>query len=295
MFWIAIASVIWATYAALLGYAFGAAFEDDHTIAFLWPSGPHWHHGAHRAHPWARDRGGNDDADESDSEDVCVGRTVVGCSMIALVPVRDGVLPAGADEAIAECGGRVVLAGSAVDALPSTASPPTSGGVELGDVRRGAVDRSRWSRSWPNSPTTGDDRAARSPDGRDLAPRLAAALGRPARWRGATTVTPAVVYVARGGGLELHEIHADGPFVATLQPGVRGTEPFPGEPGVVDCPVGDEGAASGPDAVVVEVLPPDVRTMDLAEARRIVGGGAGLDAASRFGQLATVRRARSAV
>jgi membrane-associated protein len=34
-FWIAIAAVIWATYAACLGYAFGAAFEDDHTTAFL--------------------------------------------------------------------------------------------------------------------------------------------------------------------------------------------------------------------------------------------------------------------
>jgi membrane-associated protein len=34
-FWIAIAAVIWATYAACLGYAFGSAFEDDHTMAFL--------------------------------------------------------------------------------------------------------------------------------------------------------------------------------------------------------------------------------------------------------------------
>ena len=34
-FWIAIAAVIWASYAALLGYAFGAAFEDNHTVAFL--------------------------------------------------------------------------------------------------------------------------------------------------------------------------------------------------------------------------------------------------------------------
>ncbi len=33
--WIAVASVIWATYAAGLGYAFGQAFEDDHTLAFL--------------------------------------------------------------------------------------------------------------------------------------------------------------------------------------------------------------------------------------------------------------------
>lgn len=35
MFWIAIASVIWASYAALLGYFGGKTFEDDHTKAFL--------------------------------------------------------------------------------------------------------------------------------------------------------------------------------------------------------------------------------------------------------------------
>jgi membrane protein DedA with SNARE-associated domain len=32
--WVAIAATIWATYAAGLGYLFGQAFEDDHTIAF---------------------------------------------------------------------------------------------------------------------------------------------------------------------------------------------------------------------------------------------------------------------
>lgn len=35
MAWIAIAVVIWATYAALLGFIGGKAFEDDHTRAFL--------------------------------------------------------------------------------------------------------------------------------------------------------------------------------------------------------------------------------------------------------------------
>ena len=30
----AVAAVIWATYAAGLGYLFGQAFEDDHAIAF---------------------------------------------------------------------------------------------------------------------------------------------------------------------------------------------------------------------------------------------------------------------
>ena len=33
--WIAVAAVIWATYAAVLGYVFGAAFEDNHTVAFV--------------------------------------------------------------------------------------------------------------------------------------------------------------------------------------------------------------------------------------------------------------------
>lgn len=32
--WIAIATIIWASYAGLLGFFFGQAFEDDHTIAF---------------------------------------------------------------------------------------------------------------------------------------------------------------------------------------------------------------------------------------------------------------------
>jgi membrane-associated protein len=33
--WIAVAAVIWASYAALLGYFFGNRFQDDHTAAFL--------------------------------------------------------------------------------------------------------------------------------------------------------------------------------------------------------------------------------------------------------------------
>ena len=67
MFWIAIASVIWASYAALLGYAFGAAFEDNHTVAFLVAFGAALSITALiELIRWARDRG-NDDADESDS------------------------------------------------------------------------------------------------------------------------------------------------------------------------------------------------------------------------------------
>jgi membrane protein DedA with SNARE-associated domain len=35
MTWIAIATIIWATYAALLGYVGGKTFEDNHTLAFF--------------------------------------------------------------------------------------------------------------------------------------------------------------------------------------------------------------------------------------------------------------------
>ena len=64
-----------------------------------------------------------------------------------VVPVRDGVLPAGADETIAECGGRVVLAGSDVDAPTALDGIATDvRRVELGDVRPGALGRARWPR-----------------------------------------------------------------------------------------------------------------------------------------------------
>jgi electron transfer flavoprotein alpha subunit len=136
-----------------------------------------------------------------------------------------------------------------------------------------------------------------SADGRDLAPRLAHLLGRPLL-AGAVHVGPDRVQVARGGGLELHDHAVTGPVVATLQPGVRGLEPSGGLPPTVstaDPPRrGNPRSGRGADATVVEVLPADVTTMDLAEATRIVGGGAGLDSAARFHQLRDVAAALGA-
>jgi electron transfer flavoprotein alpha subunit len=122
-----------------------------------------------------------------------------------------------------------------------------------------------------------------SPDGRDLAPRLAHALDRPLL-AGAVRVERRRAVLVRRGGLVLETVVADGPFVATLQPGVRGVER--GDDGPVRLmTVTIRHEATTRDAEVVEVLPPDVTTMDLAEARRILAGGAGLDAAERFAQL----------
>jgi electron transfer flavoprotein alpha subunit len=215
--------------------------------------------------------------------------------MIALIPVRGGVVPAGSGEAIAECDGRAVVVGSDVDA--ATLHHSLDGlARELTLVELGPYAPARWTDAL--SPLLegldGGDVIVcpHSPDGRDLAPRLAAALARQL-FAGATAVSPHRVRVARLGGLELHDHRPAGPFVATMLPGARGTLQL-GSPPVVhrvdtatlDTTTLDTATAStARDAHVVEVLPPDVRTMDLTEAARIVGGGAGLDGVERFVEL----------
>jgi electron transfer flavoprotein alpha subunit len=124
-----------------------------------------------------------------------------------------------------------------------------------------------------------------SADGRDLAPRLAAAMDRPLL-AGATEYRDDEVRLPRHGGLLMDHVRADGPVVVTLQPGVRGTEPRrhdrPGPEPVRIRP--------GPrhDAIVLEVSPPDPGTMDLAESKRIMAGGAGLRGPADFRLLGRV-------
>lgn len=140
--------------------------------------------------------------------------------LLAVVPVRDGVLPLGALETVAECDGRVVLAGSGVDAAAVTGVGRQVSTVELGDFQA-----ARWTAALAPIVT-----AARivvlpaSPDGRDLAPRLAHALGRPLL-AGAVAASAGTVSVARGGGFSLYDFAVDEPVVVTLQPGIRGVLP----------------------------------------------------------------------
>jgi electron transfer flavoprotein alpha subunit len=133
-----------------------------------------------------------------------------------------------------------------------------------------------------------------SPDGRDLAPHLAARLGWPLL-ANAELVERNRVTVTTWGGRVQQVLDPGGPFVATLQPGVRGTSPNPAADVVfTDALALDWDAVVGvPDAEMLEVLPPDPATMDLAEAPRIVGGGAGLmvgdaGAAEQFARLVAV-------
>lgn len=204
--------------------------------------------------------------------------------MIAVVVVRDGVLPAGGAEAVAECEGRAVLIGSqastGVDALRGIATKLTL-------VEREAFQPAAFASDL--APLLADESIVvlpASPDGRDLAPRLAAALQRPLH-AGAIAVNADRVDLVRNGGRELHRVVPEARFVATLQPGARGVIadrllPAPATRNVASP------ATKLVDAAVTAVLPPDPATVDLTEAARIVGGGAGLDGPERMQQLADI-------
>ncbi|CAN5496468.1 hypothetical protein BH10ACT3_BH10ACT3_09960 [soil metagenome] len=211
-------------------------------------------------------------------------------AMLAVVPIRAGVLPAGGAEAAAEAGGRVLLVGE--DPLVAAASLAGIATEVLAWDTPGFAP-GEWARRL--APLLSDDDVVllpASPDGRDLAPRLAAELGRPLL-AGAMERLPGAVTTIRYGGRVLAEHLVTGPIVVTLQPGVRGVEhPDGDEPDVELLELleadGAAGSTSVVDVVIDELLPPDVSTMDLSEAPRILGGGAGLESAERFAQLARV-------
>lgn len=214
--------------------------------------------------------------------------------MRAVVFVRDGILPSGGDEAIAECDGRVLLCGSGVSTAAAAVRAGNVIAVETGHFAPAALAETL-------APLIDDDVIVLpgSPDGRDLAPRLAHELRRNLL-AGAIRVTEHQAWVARSGGREIHEVTVGSPFVATLIPGSRGIDPTPaGDPAKrvlgTDPAVRPVAASkAGVDCEVVEVLGPDVTTMDLTEAQRILGGGAGLDRAERFEQLRDVATALGA-
>ena len=208
--------------------------------------------------------------------------------LIAVVPVRDGAIPAGGLEALAESRGHGVLVGTDLEAAvvdthgvasrliiaPTTSCAPRV----LAEAATAALSA--------HAPHVAVVIPA-SPDGRDLAPLLARRLDR-TLYAGATEVTDHRVRSARQGGLAIAQFDVHRPFVATLQPGVRGVEQrFTNDPEIVRI---DPSNATPSAVTTLEVLPPDVSTMDLAEAPRIVGGGAGLDGADRFAKLAEVSK-----
>jgi electron transfer flavoprotein alpha subunit len=214
--------------------------------------------------------------------------------MIAVIPVRDGVAPAGADEAIGEANGEAVFIGSRADVA---AKDLTDHGVRFWTIEAElephavAIDVAH---ALSTLGRTDSIVLPASPDGRDLAPHIAHRLGR-TLFAGAITISDERVSVSVRGGLAIADHQPSGPFVATLQLGVRGSERDERETIIeaLSSTIASSGvvssAASVSSAVRSDgVLPPDVSTMDLAEAPRILGGGAGLSDGPAFELLGRV-------
>ena len=198
------------------------------------------------------------------------GRLPAGIRALAVVVVRDGQLPAGAGETVAEAGGAALVVGSG--------TREAAGGLDSANrvwvLERSSVGPAALADTLAPV-VSGVDMVLlpASPDGRDLAPRLAVILGR-VLLAGAVRCGPDEVELTRLDDRLSVRVAVDGPVVATLWPG-RGGSPgraAPAEVTVLTLPELD----AGRDAESVKVLQPEPSTADLAEARRIVGGGAGL-------------------
>ena len=201
---------------------------------------------------------------------------------LAVIVVRDGELPAGADETVAEAGGAALVLGSGTrEAAGRLDSASRAWLLERSSVAPGAVA------STLAQVLSGVDMVLlpASADGRDLAPRLAGVLGR-ALLAGAVRCAPHEVELTRLDDRLSLRVAVDGPVVVTLRPGFRGKPEQVTLAEVIALDLPPHSAAR--DAETVEVLQPEPSTVDLAEARRILGGGAGLVPAGADG-LAVMR------
>ena len=202
--------------------------------------------------------------------------------MIAVIPVREGRLAHGADAAVAEASGRVLLVGERTADAAATLRTVVS---ELYVCEAGGFRPGAWARGLADA-LSGEAAVVLpgSPDGRDLAGRLAGALDRPCHaWCEAVRATEVVM--TRHDGAATAVIPVTGAFVATLvprpTPHATGTAlPAPTAIALGECDV--------PDAYVLELLDADPAAVDLAEADRIVAGGVGLGGPEQFEVLARV-------
>jgi electron transfer flavoprotein alpha subunit len=196
---------------------------------------------------------------------------------LAVTVVRDGQLPAGAAETVAEAGGAVLIAGSGVGKAADGLDVASRAWLlEVPSVAPAALAGTL------AQALAGVDMILlpASPDGRDLAPRLAVILGRPLL-AGAVRCSPGEVEVTRLDDRLSVRVGVDGPVVVTVRPGRRGTLE-PAKSAQVSALALDAQETSW-DAESIEVLQPEPGVVDLAEARLIVGAGAGLVPASADG------------
>jgi electron transfer flavoprotein alpha subunit len=218
-------------------------------------------------------------------------------NMLAISIVRQGVLPAGTQEVTAEAGGAVVLVGSGLEQLDLGSELPQA--TRITCVSTEVTDPGQLARIIHQLLADEDATVLlfpSSPDGRDVAPRLAHTLGWPL-YTGAVRVLANSVSVTKTAGRLSEDIHPTGPFIATFIPGSRGlssadgvsyadTPTAPTNQQRVDIAIGV--LTSSQTVTTTEIHPPDPATMDLTEAGRIVGGGQGLRSKERFDQLGSI-------
>lgn len=244
---------------------------------------------------------------------------------LAVLCARAGELPPDAAEAVSEAAGSALVIGDgaalAAGAMTAGEATPAGAGTAAGPAASGsarACARAVW---WCD---TGPglrpgELAARlvpalagirlvilpgTPDGRDLAPRLAAGLGRPLLARAAraeVTATGVRAELCRLDGEVVVPAEVAGPAVATLELGTGVLTPA-GGPATVSELTLPHPARPLADPEVLAVLDPEPGTAALADAPAVLAGGAGLaagldDTAAReaFGLLADVAAALGAV
>jgi electron transfer flavoprotein alpha subunit len=201
---------------------------------------------------------------------------------VAVVITRAGEVPPGGEETVTEAGGYAIVLGE--------------GAEETAGLLR-CARRIWWYDTGPGlhpgrlanalAPLLADVQLAllpASPDGRDLAPRLAARLDRPLLAHASRAVLDlrrrlVSADLSRLEGRITVPVEVDAPAVATIAPG-EGIVRHLTEPAELialrSLPVisGEPPA----DAEVIEVVEPEPETMDLADAQLVFGGGAGLAA-----------------
>jgi electron transfer flavoprotein alpha subunit len=236
-----------------------------------------------------------------------------GVGGLAVVVARGGELPPGGAEAVTEAGGNVLVVGD---------------GAAVAAGACGCAGRAWWCETGAGLVPGGLARRVAalvrdvgllvlpgSPDGRDLAPRLAAELGRPllaGACRAERTAGGVRAELCRLDDRVVIPVEADGAAVVTMAPGTgvigaaRGDRvvvpvALPGAGGAGAGAAGGAAEVPAAEVMVLEVLEPDPATMELAAAPLVFGGGAGLaagldgDAArAAFGLLAEVAAAAGA-
>lgn len=199
---------------------------------------------------------------------------------VAVLVARGGRLPIGADEAVAEAGGAGLVVGSgAMQAACELQAATRVWTCDTGEgFRPGALAQALAGRLVAAQLVI----LPASTDGRDLAPRLAAAMGRPLL-SGVEQVTcrtgaegPQIDAVLwRIDGKLSIPVRCAGPAVATLLPGVRSVAPA----GNATAPVAWPPLSLRDDVLdvqLLEIMQPEPAMIELGQASRVAAGGAGL-------------------